>query len=52
MDFELNEEIRAIRDMASKFAQREILPRVVEGNMGARAWVFLRTQLLPKRFQR
>jgi glutaryl-CoA dehydrogenase (non-decarboxylating) len=30
MDFELNEEIGAIRDMASKFAQREILPRVAE----------------------
>ena len=30
MDFELNDEIRAVRDMAAKFAQNEILPRVAE----------------------
>ena len=30
MNFELNEEIKAIREMASRFAQREILPRVAE----------------------
>lgn len=30
MDFKINEEIVAIREMARKFAQNEILPRVVE----------------------
>lgn len=30
MSFELSEEVRAIRDMAAKFAQKEILPRVAE----------------------
>ena len=30
MDFEFGEEIRAIQDMARKFAQNEILPRVGE----------------------
>jgi len=30
MDFEFNEEIKAIQDMASKFVQKEILPRVAE----------------------
>jgi len=30
VEFELNEQIQAVRDMASKFAQREILPRVEE----------------------
>ena len=30
MDFEFNEEIKAIRDMARKFARNEILPRVAE----------------------
>lgn len=30
MEFELNEQIRAVQDMASKFAQREVLPRVEE----------------------
>jgi len=30
MDFELSEEIRAIQDMARKFVQKEILPRVSE----------------------
>ena len=30
MDFEFNEEIKAIQDMAGKFVQREILPRVAE----------------------
>jgi len=30
MDFEFSEEIRAIQDMARKFAQNEILPRVAE----------------------
>ena len=30
MDFEFNEEIKAIQDMARKFVQKEILPRVAE----------------------
>lgn len=30
MDFELNEEVRAIGDMARKFAQKEVLPRAKE----------------------
>ena len=30
MDFEFSEEVKAIRDMASKFAKNEILPRVAE----------------------
>jgi len=30
MDFELSEEIKAIQEMARKFTQNEILPRVAE----------------------
>jgi glutaryl-CoA dehydrogenase (non-decarboxylating) len=36
MEFELDEEIQAVRDMASRFAQKEVLPRIEEDERNQR----------------